>query len=57
MVKLQQLSLADDKITDKGLPHLTGLANLQILHLEKTKVTDTGIYDLKRFLPKLNVVR
>jgi hypothetical protein len=33
------------------------LQQLQLLSLEKTKVTDLGVYDLKRSLPMLRVLR
>lgn len=39
-------------ITDAGLIHLRGLAKLDSINVCSTKVTDSGINDLKRFLPK-----
>ncbi len=56
-LKLQQLSVADNRITDKGLVHLRMQTAMQILHLEKTKVTDLGVYDLQRALPNLRIFR
>ena len=41
------VSLGYRKVTDVGLAHLTGLANLQTLVLTQTKVTDAGLAHLK----------
>jgi len=41
------LNLAGTKVTDAGLPALSKLPNVRILHLEKTAVTDAGLAHLK----------
>ena len=35
------------QVTDAGLEHLKGLANLRVLQLLNTKVTDAGLEHLK----------
>ncbi len=44
--------LADTKVTDKGLKHLFGLTNLTFVTLKGTKISDSGMNELKRALPK-----
>lgn len=44
------------QVTDEGLRHLRGLPLLQI-GLDYTDVTDTGVEELKRAIPNLNVHR
>ena len=41
------LNLAGTDVKDAQLQHLTGLKNLERLHLEKTEVTDAGLAHLK----------
>ena len=41
------LDLADWSVTDTGLVHLKGLANLQRLDLNETEITDAGLVHLK----------
>ena len=41
------LFLTSSKVSDKGLPQLKGLKNLQVLALSKTQVTDAGLDALK----------
>jgi hypothetical protein len=40
-----------------GLRELAGLMNLQELNLSKTMVTDAGVAELRKALPKLHVSR
>ncbi len=56
---LQFLDLSDTAITDAGLVHLKGLISLQYLYLplDDSKVTDLGIADLKKALPKVAIKR
>jgi hypothetical protein len=41
------LNLANTKITDDGLRHLSGIKSLTRLHLEKTQIGDAGLAHLK----------
>jgi Leucine-rich repeat (LRR) protein len=56
LASLQQLALNDTPITDEGLKNLIGLKSLSILHLRKTRVSEQGVAELKRSLPRLDVV-
>jgi hypothetical protein len=51
------VALGDSRITDTGLLPLRTMKQLQFVSLEKTKVTDLGVYDLRKFLPQLRVQR
>jgi hypothetical protein len=44
------------QVTDAGLVHLKGLTKLIELALNGTQVTDTGVEELERALPKLWIV-
>jgi hypothetical protein len=55
MTRLQILRLAETGITDAGLEHLKGLANLRYLYLSETQTTDAGVQRLEQSLPKLIV--
>ena len=58
LTRLQLLNLhRTPAITDAGLQHLKGLTQLQKLDLANTKVTDAGVKDLQKALPKLEIVR
>ncbi len=46
-----------DRITDCGLVHLKGLANLLGMYLYRTKVTDAGIAKLKQALPNCGITK
>ena len=48
---------SSDKITDAGLVHLKGLVSLKTLYLIMTKVTDTGVADLKKALPDCRILK
>jgi hypothetical protein len=52
---LRFLSLADTRVTDAGLRHLTRLHALQELHLDDTEVTDEGLKTLAN-LPQLQIL-
>jgi hypothetical protein len=50
---LQKLWIpGNDQITDAGLVHLKGLTNLECLDVKWTKVTEAGVKDLQKALPK-----
>lgn len=53
---LQRLDLVQTKITDPGLPHLESLRQLQELDLRSTKVTSQGVDQLRKALPKCNIM-
>ena len=56
--KLRALGLVDLKgITDKGLIHVKAMKKLETLNLVGTKVTDKGVADLQKALPKLFIIR
>ena len=44
--RVVELSLVRTKITDAGLVHIKGLANLQHLYLYRTKITNAGLVHL-----------
>jgi len=54
--KLTHLFLYDTKITDAGLKDVAKLQNLTVLRLYNTKVTRAGVAELKKALPKCNIV-
>jgi hypothetical protein len=45
--QIKWMDLARTQVTDKGLAHVAGMANLSRLHLENTAVTDAGLDSLK----------
>jgi hypothetical protein len=47
LTHLLSLILADTEITDDGLVHLSGMASLEVLHLNSTSITDAGLEHLK----------
>ena len=47
--------LTNTQVTDAGLGHLKGLAKLQELNLMLTQVTDAGVDDLQKALPKCRI--
>jgi len=49
------LYLQYTQVTDEGLKHLVGLTNLRWLELGETKVTQQGIEDLKKALPRCTI--
>lgn len=54
---LHTLSVVGTKVTDRGLQQLVGLHNLKRIYLSETGVTPEGIRELKKALPKLEVVK
>ena len=56
LTALNMLDLSQTRITNAGLAHLKGLNNLIGLFLRHTDVTDEGVADLRRSLPRANVV-
>jgi Leucine-rich repeat (LRR) protein len=52
---LSTLDLSGTKVTDAGLKHLAPLTNLATLSLEGTKVTSTGVGELKEHLPNIKI--
>ena len=51
----QGLYLHDTLVTDAGLQHLSGLANLEILALERTFVTNAGVQVLQAAVPNCRI--
>jgi len=52
---LRFLSLAETRVGDRGLDHLTSLSHLQELHLDHTRITDQGLEKLSA-LPSLQIL-
>jgi CheY-like chemotaxis protein len=52
---LRFLSLAETKVGNEGLAHLTPMKNLQELHLDHTEITDEGL-KLLASLPSLQIL-
>jgi hypothetical protein len=44
-------------VTDAGLKHLTTLKNLTELWLQETKVTEAGVQELRKALPKCFIIK
>ena len=42
-------------MTDAGLDHLKGLTHLKNLYVWQSKVTEAGVANLKKALPKLDI--
>lgn len=57
LTRLRGLELSDTKVSDAGLRHLHGLRKLRKVWLYGTPVTDAGAQELKKALPKLEIVR
>lgn len=55
LVKLRRLELRQNPITDADMEHLTSLAALERLSLGDTKVTQQGIDELQKSLPKCEI--
>lgn len=57
MTDLKDLRLCDSQITDAGLRHLKGLANLKYLDVTySTEVTEEGIEELRKALPNCTIL-
>ena len=52
---LIEVNLEHTGVTDAGLVHLEGLAQLQSLYLRNTNVTDPGIEKLRQALPNCKI--
>ena len=55
LTSLEYLLLRGTEVTDAGLEHLAGLANLVILDLADTQVTPEGVKKLQEALPECNI--
>ncbi len=55
--QLERLSLANSKVSDDGLKHLSGLSALRELDLSGTPVTAAGAAAFAKALPKCKVIR
>jgi hypothetical protein len=53
---LKELILVQTKVTDKGLKHLQGMSQLTEVNIIMTKVTEQGVNDLKKALPKAEII-
>jgi hypothetical protein len=51
LTSLSEVGLADTSITDEGMEYLTGLKNLQVLHVKNTGVTLQGASKIKIAIP------
>ena len=55
LTKLKVLWVENTAVTDAGLIHLTRLKRLEIVNLQRTKVTMSGIAELQRSLPNATI--
>ena len=53
---LRVLAIGSANITDDSLKHLKAFSNLEELHFINANVTDAGVRDLQKSLPKLKVL-
>ena len=56
-LKVMSISLCDARITNTGLAHLKGLASIENLTLTGTSVTNAGVSELQKSLPRTRIVR
>ncbi|MFD2936081.1 c-type cytochrome domain-containing protein [Spirosoma flavum] len=56
LLNLEYLNLYGTAVTDAGLTELIGLKNLKTVYLWQTKVTEQGIANLKKAMPKLEII-
>jgi serine/threonine protein kinase/Leucine-rich repeat (LRR) protein len=57
MTDLTQLYLTNTRVGDPGLIHLAGLSHLERLDVTGTRITDRGLAQVRKALPKCEVVR
>ena len=57
LTRLKTLILSGSDLSDAGLATLKDLANLETLNVEGTNVTDAGVADFQKALPKVTVLR
>jgi len=55
LASLQELDIAETKVTDAGLAHLKGLIHLETLKLRHDEVTDAAVNELAKALPGLRI--
>ena len=53
---LRQLRLSHTEVSNVGLGHLRGLSALEVIDLRGTKVTEAGVTELKRALPRAEIL-
>ncbi|HJT33252.1 MAG TPA: hypothetical protein VJ783_14505 [Pirellulales bacterium] len=56
MRMLEELYLAYDTVTDAGLAHLKDLDRLMVLDVRRTRVTETGVNELRKRLPNCMIL-
>jgi hypothetical protein len=56
LTNLQTLALSGRQITDQGLLNLKGLRDLKHVTLKDTSVTPAGVDELKKALPKVQII-
>ena len=56
LANLEYLNLYGTAITDAGLAELAGIKNLRTIYLWQTKVTAQGLANLKKTMPKLEII-
>lgn len=44
-------------MTDEGLQELAGCAGLELINMRQSKITDAGVAELKKTLPKRRVIK
>jgi len=57
LANLRDLTLSGSHITDRGLVQLTGLKNLRHLYLSQTGAGKAGVQELKKALPKTEIIQ
>ncbi len=57
LTKLKTLILSESSLTDASLEIFKALTNLETLNVEGTNVTDAGVADFEKALPKVKLMR
>jgi hypothetical protein len=57
LANLRDLTLSGPHITDRGLMQLSGLRNLRHLNLSQTGVSKEGLLEMKKALPKIEIIQ